>query len=191
MKVIGFMASPRKGSNTDALLRQILEGAHEQGAETEIFYLNDHKYGQCQACYYCAQHDGECRLKDDMQIFYKAIRECDAFTIATPVYMGQMSGIAKIFFDRLVAFMRPDFTSRLKPSMKVLMAYAQAQPDHHMFSAYFKYTNEMFGFLSYQPMPYFAAAGVMNKGDLEKKTELMEEAKEAGRVLAGKVEVPV
>jgi len=166
------------------MLGEILEGAREKGAETEVFYLNDHTFGQCQACYYCMGHEGECRLKDDMQVFYKAIRECDAFVLASPVYMGQMTGLCKLFFDRLVAFMKPDFTTRLKPGVKVLTAYSQAQPGPLVFGSYFKCTNDMFTFLGYAAQEAFCASGIREKGEFEKNPKLVEEAREAGRKLA-------
>jgi len=183
MKIVGFMGSPRKGGNTDLMLRSILDGAKEKGAETEMFSLQAHSYDQCIGCYHCMTHDGECTLKDDMQIFYKAIRECDAMVIASPVYMGQMTGICKIFFDRLLAFMKPDFTSRLKPGLKVLTAYVQAQPGPLSFANYFRCTREMFGFLGYEPLEPFVIDGVREKGDLEKNIPLLAKAKEAGRSL--------
>ncbi len=183
MKVLGFMGSPRKGGNTEVMLRTILEGAREKGAETEMFSLHDHNYKQCSACYHCMMHEGECALKDDMQIFYKAIRECDALVLATPVYMGQMTGISKIFFDRLVAFLKPDFTSRLKPGLKVLTAYVQAQPGDSTFAAYFKCTKDMFGFLGYAPQEPLVIGGVREKDELKKNVPLLSKAKEAGKAL--------
>ena len=39
MNVLGFMASPRKGGNSDVLLERFLEGARSQGAQAEKIYL--------------------------------------------------------------------------------------------------------------------------------------------------------
>ena len=36
MKIIGFIASPRKEGNTAWIVNKILEGAKEQGAETQV-----------------------------------------------------------------------------------------------------------------------------------------------------------
>jgi hypothetical protein len=48
--VIGFVASPRKGMNTDTLVERVLEGAKSVGADTEKIYLNDLDMKPCQAC---------------------------------------------------------------------------------------------------------------------------------------------
>ncbi|MHC9544914.1 MAG: flavodoxin family protein [Vulcanimicrobiota bacterium] len=183
MKVVGFMGSVRKGGNTEVMLRSILDGAREKGAETEMFSLHEHNYSECTACYHCMMHDGECALNDDMQIFYKAIRECDAFVLASPVYMGQMSGISKIFFDRLLAFLKPDYSPRQKPGIKVLTAYVQTVQGESTFAAYFKSTTDMFGFLGYKPQDPLVIGGVKDKGELEKNVPLLSRAKEAGRAL--------
>ncbi|MDI6893949.1 MAG: NAD(P)H-dependent oxidoreductase [Bacillota bacterium] len=48
--VVGMVASPRKGMNTDTLVRRTLEGARAAGAETGLIYLNDLEVRPCQAC---------------------------------------------------------------------------------------------------------------------------------------------
>ncbi len=40
-RVLGVVASPRKKGNTHILVSRILEGAKEQGAVTDILFLND------------------------------------------------------------------------------------------------------------------------------------------------------
>ena len=55
-KIVGIVASPRKGGNTDTIVQAVLDGAKEAGAHTVKYYLNDLKYVGCQACMYCRQH---------------------------------------------------------------------------------------------------------------------------------------
>jgi multimeric flavodoxin WrbA len=38
LRVVGIVASPRKGMNTDTLATKVLEGAKSAGAETEKIY---------------------------------------------------------------------------------------------------------------------------------------------------------
>lgn len=49
MNVLGFMASPRKGGNSDVLLDRFLEGARSQGAQAEKIYLYDCSIEYCRA----------------------------------------------------------------------------------------------------------------------------------------------
>ena len=79
----------------------MLKGAQAQGAETEIFNLNQMDIAPCQACMHCKENQGECATDDDMQEVYAKLREADAFVLGSPVYMWQMSAQAKLFTDRL------------------------------------------------------------------------------------------
>ena len=53
MKIIAINGSPRKGWNTDILLKKALEGAASAGAETEMVYLYDLKFRGCISCMAC------------------------------------------------------------------------------------------------------------------------------------------
>ena len=44
MKLIAINWSPRKNWNTDTLLKELIKGAEENNAETELIYLNDLNY---------------------------------------------------------------------------------------------------------------------------------------------------
>lgn len=53
MKVVFINGSPRKGWNTDLLLKEALKGAESVGAETEYINLYDLKYTGCKSCFAC------------------------------------------------------------------------------------------------------------------------------------------
>lgn len=114
MKIIGFIASPRKEGNTAWIINKILEGAKEQGAETLTWYFSDLDIKPCQSCYGCKKGDQGCIIDDDMQKLYGAIEHADALVLGSPVYMGQMSAQAKIFTDRLFAQFSPRFSPYFK-----------------------------------------------------------------------------
>jgi multimeric flavodoxin WrbA len=79
MKIIGFTASPRKEGNTAGIVDKILEGAKEQGAETQSWYFSDLDIKPCRSCYGCrqgdltGQNDSRCIINDDMQKLYDAL----------------------------------------------------------------------------------------------------------------------
>jgi multimeric flavodoxin WrbA len=50
MKVIAINGSPRKNGNTAKMLKSGLEGARENGAETQIYNLYDLKFTGCVSC---------------------------------------------------------------------------------------------------------------------------------------------
>jgi multimeric flavodoxin WrbA len=70
MKILALVASPRKGSNTDILVDQILEGSKESGHTAEKLYLYHYCVSPCIDCRNCKKGEYVCTLKDRMQEIY-------------------------------------------------------------------------------------------------------------------------
>jgi len=106
MKVIAINGSPRKAWNTATLLTKALEGAAEQGAETELVHLYDLNFQGCISCFECKRRDGKsygtCAVKDDLTSILKKVQEADAFILGSPIYFGYISGEMKSFMERLL-----------------------------------------------------------------------------------------
>ena len=173
MKIIGFTASPRKKGNTAWVIDKILEGAKEQGAETQSWHFSDLDIKPCQGCLCC--HNGEdrsCIIHDDMQELYGAIESADALVLGSPVYMGQMSAQAKIFVDRLFSLISPRFSPYYKEKVikkKLILVFTQGNPDTDMFKVYFDYTKSMFQLLEFDVRGVHVIAGMRNGPAHERK----------------------
>jgi multimeric flavodoxin WrbA len=99
LKVVGIVASPRKGMNTDTFVTKVLEGAKSICAQTKKIYLNDLEIKPCQACskYPASEF---CFCKDGMQEIYAALETVDVLVIGTPVYYESVSAQLKLLIDR-------------------------------------------------------------------------------------------
>ena len=173
MKVIGFVASPRKSGNTATVVNKILEGAHEAGAETQVHYASELDINACKGCLGCVQSD-KCVINDDMQKIYNALKTADALVLGSPVYMGQMSGQAKIFTDRLFAQITPRFSPRFKPEnagKKLILVFTQGNPDASVFQQYYDYTKKMFQMLEFDVKDMIIVTN-MRKESAKDKTDL-------------------
>jgi multimeric flavodoxin WrbA len=53
-----------------------------------------------------------------MRIFYDAINATDAFVLGSPIYLGYVFAQAKLFLDRLFAYISPNHASILKKGLK-------------------------------------------------------------------------
>lgn len=102
MKVLGIMGSPRRQSNTDILLDKALEGAKEAGAEVEKVLASKLKISPCLEIYACLK-DGNCSIKDDMQLLYKKLIEADHIIFASPIFFYGVTSQAKAIIDRCQA----------------------------------------------------------------------------------------
>lgn len=100
MNVLGICGSPHPAGNTAFALRYALEVIEKQGIETTYLSLHDKAIAPCRGCFSC--RSGECVQKDDMAAVIEAIRRCNGLILASPVYLGLMTGQMKVMMDRTV-----------------------------------------------------------------------------------------
>jgi len=105
VKILGICGSPIKGGNTEVYLDEGLKGCESvSGVTAEKVILAKKDIKPCIHCNWCVskQEEGKyCGLKDDMQEIYPKLVECDGLLVATPVYIGRLSGQLSCFFDRM------------------------------------------------------------------------------------------
>ena len=104
MNVIAVNGSARKGWNTHTLLQKALEGAASKGAQTEMVNLYDLNYKGCIGCLGCKLKGGEvgrCAIKDGLRPVFDKIAECDALILGSPIYIGEVTGEMRSFYERL------------------------------------------------------------------------------------------
>jgi len=99
VSVLGISSSPRKNSNSELLLQQVLEGAEQAGARVEWVSLREVTLRPCQACRSC-EKTGECVQRDDFEGLRNLMIAADRVVVATPVYWMTVSAQLKLFMDR-------------------------------------------------------------------------------------------
>jgi len=107
MKILGLSCSPRKRGNTVTLLTEVLNGAQQEGAETELWSVAGKNIASCDACGACGK-TGECIVKDDMQELYGKLLAADGIIFGTPVYFYGMTAQAKTIIDRTMSMNKPE-----------------------------------------------------------------------------------
>ena len=105
MKILGVVGSPRKGGNTEILMKEVLEEAHRAGCVTEMFRMSEKQVAPCDACAACFQI-GSCVLQDDMQELYSMFDAADGIIFGSPVYFGSVSAQLKAVMDRCFSLLR-------------------------------------------------------------------------------------
>ncbi len=110
-KVSAFVGSARKKHTYNAVA-QFLNNLQSMGdTEVEIVRLSDYHLEVCKGCKVCIDKGEEyCPLKDDRDVLIEKMMSSDGVVFASPNYSFQVSGMMKVFLDRLgFAFHRPRF----------------------------------------------------------------------------------
>lgn len=146
MKVIAINGSPRKNANTATLLRNALEGASSQGAETELINLYDFKYKGCISCFACkrigGRSYGKCAINDDLTPIFKKIDEADALILGSPIYFGDTTGAIRSFMERLMfpyAVYEENYPSLFKKKISTGFIYTMNISDDYVDEAGYKH----------------------------------------------------
>jgi multimeric flavodoxin WrbA len=101
MKVLGINGSPRRGGNTELLIREVFKVLEKEGIKTEFFQIGGRKVNGCIACMKCRKAaDGKCHQKNDIiNECIKKMLKADAIIIGTPVYFSDLSTETKALID--------------------------------------------------------------------------------------------
>lgn len=125
MKVTAFVGSARK-KHTYLMTEEFMRNLQLSGNITwEIVMLSDYYLETCRGCKLCLDKGEEfCPLKDERDRLIEKINESDGVVFASPNYSFNVSGLMKIFLDRLgFLFHRPDFFGRTFTSIVVQGVY--------------------------------------------------------------------
>jgi len=101
MKVLGINCSPRKGGNTEILIKEVFKPLEKSGIKTEFFQLGGKKVNGCIACMKCRKaKDGKCHQKNETinKCIGKMLKS-DAIIIGSPTYFSDLSTEAKALID--------------------------------------------------------------------------------------------
>jgi len=104
-KIISVNAGPRKGWNTETLIREAERGAEEVGAEViryDLFRLE--KYTGCISCFGCKREKfkGHCVCRDGLTAVLDDIRTADGLIIGSPNYLGELTASFRALYERLI-----------------------------------------------------------------------------------------
>ena len=94
MKAVVVLASARKDGNTARVLHELMKTT-----DWDLVNLLDYQIG-----HFDYQHSNQ--NDDFLPLMRRLIPSYDVFIFATPVYWYAMSGLLKVFFDRLTDFLQ-------------------------------------------------------------------------------------
>jgi len=96
VEILGFSGSPVKNSNTERLVKAILDAT---GLNSEFVKLSIVDIRPCLACKKCVP-DNICKVHDDFPEFAEKIKQAKALVIGAYTPYGQIDGFTKALLER-------------------------------------------------------------------------------------------
>ncbi len=187
-KVIGIFGSPRLDGNSDILLNQAIKGAETSGADVEKIIIRNLQIAPCNSCGGCFEK-GVCVIDDDMQKIYSQFVEMDGIIVASPIYFMGVSAQLKALIDRCQAFWARKYILHLpireggRIARGFFIAAAARNSGERLFTGAVKTIKSFFHALDTKYAGDILCAGLEEKGSVNRKQKLLEQAFDAGRQL--------
>ena len=102
MYALAINGSPRKGGNTEHLLKTVLGELNDAQWETELVKIGGTSIRGCLACGKCFENkDNECITKTDkFNEFFSKMLKADAVILGSPTYFAAVSADLKALIER-------------------------------------------------------------------------------------------
>ncbi len=102
MKVVAFNGSPRKGGNTEHLLRHVLAALKEEGIRSELVQIGGKRVHGCTACGKCFENrNRKCVIENDfVNGCIDKMADADGIIIGSPTYFADVSTPVKALIER-------------------------------------------------------------------------------------------
>ena len=192
-KMLGIAGSPRKGGNSDVLMKRILKGARDEGIATEEIQLRDYQFQPCNGCERCRKDKRCTGLQDGMQLIYPKIRESGGMVVISPIYSYNMTALMKAFIDRLYSFYdfsdeRPgNWSSQLanqdRKAMIAVVGEQNTRKEGGM-DLTLETIRRNIEALGYEVTDELPVLGIFHKGRVREYPQVLEQAEALGRRLA-------
>ncbi len=100
MKIVGVISSPNPNDSTATLVREVLNGAADEGVTVTEIYLPKFQIEFCKGCSKCTA-EGRCPIPDDFESLKSIIYGADGIIWSSPTYAWSMNAMLKRFLERL------------------------------------------------------------------------------------------
>jgi len=179
------MGSPRVKGNTDLLLEEALRGAQKGQAEVEKLVVDKMKITPCREYYGCLK-DGNCVIRDDMDIIIPKLLEADGIIVASPMFFYGVTAQLKALIDRCQAlWVRRNVLKTLPDSTKKgVFIGVGATKGKQLFEGSILTIKYFFQAFGVEYSDELLVRGVDKRGEIKEHPDMLKEAFTLGERLA-------
>ena len=190
-RVFGLSGSPRKGGNSDILLKHVLKGVRQNEVPVENVRLCNYQYQACIGCEKCRKHQACTGLNDGMHLLYPKVIESQGIVLVCPTHNYNITAWMKAFIDRLYCFYifdnnRPrGWSSRLmNQNRKAVIVAVCEQVDKKDMGFTLEAMRLPIEALGYDVIGELAVFGIFDRGKVQDEDETLTKAIKLGNQLA-------
>ncbi|MFA9396072.1 MAG: flavodoxin family protein [Halodesulfovibrio sp.] len=107
--ILGVEGSPRRGGNSQAMLKMFSTVCSQESMPFFEASLRDYRYEPCVGCERCRKDKICTKFHDGMSLLYPRIQESKGLVLISPVHNYNVTAWMKSFIDRLYCYY--DFTN--------------------------------------------------------------------------------
>ncbi|GAB6145641.1 flavodoxin family protein [Desulfocicer niacini] len=123
-QILGISGSPIKNSNTDRLVKAVLDSS---GLRSEFVKLSKMNIRPCIACLGCKK-DNICKVNDDFPELAEKVKKADAIVVGGYAPYGSVDGFTKAFLERLFSFRHQNGLNRGRLAVVVASGIGRGAP---------------------------------------------------------------
>ena len=191
MNVIAFVASPRRGGNSEILLDEVIAGLCEAHVAVEKIRTQDLDIEPCRECFKCMTL-GRCVIEDSFRGIRDRLITCDGVVFASPLYFMNVPAKGKAVIDRCQEFwvarnqlMTEPFGGRKRFGLLVACSGKHHGPGKTpIFRGIQDTLWSVFNALGVEPLEPLLVSGVDTYGQVRERPQVLQEARQRGREMA-------
>lgn len=179
--VLILNGATRINGNTDLILKTIIESSENTEVKINQINLRKKKIADCIGCFQC--HDDKCSIKDDMEEIRKEINKSDLLIFASPVYWWGVTGVMKIFIDRLYFYYSPINKKLIKGKKAIIVSPMNMNSDIHKLKIFIKFYDILFNNLDIELVDSYFFGNINKKGEIATNSEYLRQVEYLGKNL--------
>ena len=162
MNILILAGSARRKGTSQLLVEEFKRGAEETGAVVEVFQAGTAKVHSCTGCNHCEHGKNPCVFQDDMTALYPKFLAADVLVMATPIYNWGITAQLKAVFDRW-----QPVVMAIRETKQTVLLTTQAGSQAWITEPVDAWYQALLHFMDWSSVGRLAAAGVMNRKDIE------------------------
>ena len=172
----------RKNGNTDIIINKIIEGSINEKVKINLIKLRSKKISDCIGCYTCYEKN-KCSINDDMKEILDSINRSDMIIFASPIYWWGVTGIMKIFIDRLYFYYSLPNKNLISGKKAIVVAPMNMKQDNYKTKIFIEFYNILFDNLDLVKINIFFFDNISEKGEILNNPDYIEQAYTIGKNL--------